>query len=383
MSSQNIHLALGTSSFLKYTTSWIYRQFVKFPSDQKLIVCSEIENPDIFSVEHLLKIERPSRLRIKIQNRFPRLTGNLSLNLGAQNVAKIESAFKKHQINLMHVHFGTYAIFFAPILKRLNIPMVITFHGHDITSSLERWPAYAKSFQSLIEQTKFAIVISEEMKERLLQLGCPESKIKVSYLGVPLDTFQYIERPKKEKTVFMHAGRIAAKKGVPDLVRSFAKAFANNEHAELIIVGEGEEMPQVKAAIAEFNLGDRVKLLGRQSDEELLAWRSYADVFVLNCRTDEHGTKEGLPIATLEAAACGLPAISTYHAGIPESIIDGVTGFLVNEFDNEAFAEAMIKMTDYNKRSEMSKASRKFMEDKFDLDKCNEVLFNIYKEAVA
>ena len=222
------------------------------------------------------------------------------------------------------------------------------------------------------------------MKERLLKLGCPEEKIKVSYLGVPLDDFPFFERlHKKEKTIFLHAGRLTAKKGVPDLVKAFHAAFgSDNLAAELWIAGDGEERTVVEKTIQELDLSKSVKMLGRLEHDELIEARNKADVFVLNCRTDHVGTKEGLPISTLEAAATGLPAISTYHAGIPESIIDGKTGFLVQEYDTAGFAEAMQRLTNTQLRKEMGRKARAFMEAKFDLEDCNEVLYQIYKEAV-
>ncbi len=180
----------------------------------------------------------------------------------------------------------------------------------------------------------------------------------------------------------MHAGRLTAKKGVLDLINAFSKVTNINEGAVLDIAGKGEEFDLIKETIKELNIQDKVFLHGRVSESELMDLRNKADVFVLNCRTDRQGTKEGLPIATLEAAATGLPAISTHHAGIPESIIDKRSGLLVNEFDNEGLTSAMIEMLDNEKRLNYGKNARIYMEQKFDVLKCNFVLEKIYQEAI-
>jgi glycosyltransferase involved in cell wall biosynthesis len=283
----------------------------------------------------------------------------------------------------VHSHFGTNGVLIAPVCAILNIPLVVTFHGFDISSAISRYPGYKKSLIKLFDQIVLAIAISEEMKERLILLGCREEKIRVSYLGVPLNTDQFVNRNRKSKDVrYLHAGRLTAKKGVPDLIKSFEKIITQNKNAILDIVGEGEEMDLVKKTINDLNISRNVNLHGRVSDEKLIELRRNADVFVLNCRTDRYNTKEGLPISTLEAAATGLPAVSTIHAGIPESITDGETGFLVKECDNEALSDAMTKLLDQDTRLVFGSNARKFMEKKFDLEKCNLVLEQIYEEAI-
>ncbi|MCB0471721.1 MAG: glycosyltransferase, partial [Flavobacteriaceae bacterium] len=366
-----------------YTMSWIHRQLNSYGQGESIVLCQTRENEEIFPIDTVYVLGEEAYWSRALKAKLNFWFGRRPIKMAAQQKREIITLFKKHDIQLLHAHFGTYGIYFAKLCKELDIPLLVTFHGHDISSAFERWPAYKQAFRSLLENITYAIVISEEMKARLLKLGCPEEKAKVSYLGVPLDEFPYVDRPEREKTIFLHAGRLTAKKGVPALVEAFHAAFGDNTSvAELWIAGDGEEKGKVDTKIMDLNLSDSVKLLGRLSDKELLVVRHQADVFVLNCRTDAAGTKEGLPISTLEAAATGLPAISTYHAGIPESIIDGETGFLVPEYDNKALTLAMQRMMDRALRKEMGRKARAFMEKKFDLAQCNEVLYQLYEKAV-
>jgi colanic acid/amylovoran biosynthesis glycosyltransferase len=141
------------------------------------------------------------------------------------------------------------------------------------------------------------------MKARMIAIGCPADKIRVSYLGVPIDEFRFIDRNGHAGPVrFLHAGRLTAKKGVPDLVKAFADAFPVPGIAELWIAGDGEDDDRVRDAVAASGAASGITILGKVSNGELTRLRAEADVFVLNCRTDAAGTKEGLPIATLEAA---------------------------------------------------------------------------------
>jgi glycosyltransferase involved in cell wall biosynthesis len=72
---------------------------------------------------------------------------------------------------------------------------------------------------------------------------------------------------------------------------------------------------------------------------------SEADIFLQHSMTDpQTGDEEGLPVAILEAMAHGLPVVSTRHAGIPEAILDGVTGYLVNEGESALMAECLVTL---------------------------------------
>ena len=118
------------------------------------------------------------------------------------------------------------------------------------------------------------------------------------------------------------------------------------------------------------------------SQKDLTQAYSDADVFVLNSRTDSNGTKEGLPIGILEASSAALPIISTYHAGIPESVMHRETGLLVEEYDDEGLILALKKMLDPKLRHKYGVAGRKFMEEKFSLQNCNRVLSMYYADSL-
>ncbi|MDF2454523.1 MAG: glycosyltransferase [Cytophagaceae bacterium] len=379
----NPQVALYVDDFLPYTHGWIYRQISDPVTNVKTVLCHQRSEEKIFPIARYVTSTRSGRLSEYIKGRFWFLFKYFSLSLDKKAIQAFGEELIAQKINLVHAHFGTNGVGIAPLCKRLNIPLVVTFHGFDISSAPLRWPAYRKQLQLLFDQIACAIAISEEMAERLIVIGCPKEKIKVSYLGVPVNKFTYIDRSQhKEPLVFLHAGRLTAKKGVPDLVRAFAKAFPNKGEAELWLAGDGEERKEVKETIHSTQSSD-VKLLGRLTEEELQQARSKAHVFVINCRTDQAGTKEGLPIAILEACCTGMPVISTRHAGIPEAIQHEHTGFLVEEYDSNAFALAMQKMREASLRTQMGINANVLMREKFSLEKCNQELRRIYNEVLS
>ncbi|HSZ72933.1 MAG TPA: glycosyltransferase [Cytophagaceae bacterium] len=377
------NVALYVDDFLLYTHVWIYRQVSDPVTNVKTVLCHLRTEEITFPFPRCVTIDSHVKIKEYIKGRFWFLFKYLSPRLSKKSVAAFTQELEEQQINLVHAHFGTNGVMIAPVCERLNIPLVVTFHGFDISSAVFRWPAYKKKLNELFHQITYAIAISEEMAERLLEIGCPKEKIRVSYLGVPLDDFPFIKRSaEKAPLVFLHAGRLTAKKGVSDLVKAFSQAFETTEQAELWIAGDGEEKSQVEKMIRTCNATGKVKLLGRLSDEELRKIRNQADVFIINCRTDAAGTKEGLPISILEACATGMPVISTFHAGIPEAILQNHTGILVPEFDQAALALAMRKMLDPVHRTEMGVRANEYMKEKFALEECNKKLRLLYNEAL-
>ncbi|MBN2410086.1 glycosyltransferase [candidate division KSB1 bacterium] len=377
-----IKTALVVNAFLPYTHIWIYRQIIDSNINTELVLCQKRENEQEFPFENIIQSGSNSFWVRYVKNRLWFLYKNFEPALPRYSYNIFRKALIEQNIQLVHAHFGIAGAQFLPLCEELNIPLLVTFHGFDISSAPQRWPAYRTALKKLFEKCRLLITISNEMADRLEGIGCDRGKIRISYLGVPLENFPFVDRSNRTGPVrFLHAGRLTAKKGVPYLVRAFDRAFPEPEVALLDIVGDGEEKELVEETIKIENPKNPVIMHGRVSAQQLLKLRESADVFVLNCRKDSAGTMEGLPISTLEAAATGLPAISTYHAGIPESIKDGKTGYLVPENDQVAFAEAMRKMLNRERCQKMGKEARVFMEEKFDLVKCNQVLRNIYDEA--
>ena len=376
-------IALAVNTFLGYTHVWIYRQITDEPSKASLVLCHRRECEQDFPFEPVcVSPIRESRLRRKLRGKLWPIFRYFPPRLPQRNAHDYAHALRENDINLVHVHFATTGATLASFCQQFGIPLIVTAHGFDITSAPRRWPAYRRALQPLWHQCRFVIAISEHTVRQLRELGCPRDRIRLSYTGVPVDEFPFVDRSGRNRPVrFLHAGRLTSKKGVPDLVWSFAQAFQERDTAILDIVGDGEERELVKQAVTDANPSNQVNVVGRLSNEELAEARKRADVFVLNSRIDETGCTEGLPSTILEAACTGLPSISTRHAGIPESILDRQTGLLVDESDNNALSRAMRELAIPHTRLAMGRAARAFVEQKFASREWNAKLGKLYEEA--
>jgi colanic acid/amylovoran biosynthesis glycosyltransferase len=151
------------------------------------------------------------------------------------------------------------------------------------------------------------------------------------------------------------------KKGIPFAIEAFARTKNKYPQTRLKIIGDGYLKDTIEELIRQCDLQDRATLVGfhTQVKEEM----ANADIFILPSHTSKRGDKEGTPMVLMEAQAMGLPVISTFHAGIPEVVIDGETGFLVKEKDVDALADRLAYLLDHPElRLEMGKRGRAHIE---------------------
>ena len=172
--------------------------------------------------------------------------------------------------------------------------------------------------------------ISESTADDLARRGIPRGNIQVIYPGI--DTVGYTPEPtcRAARPSFAYLGRLKRYKGVHLVIRAFAAM--QNRDATLEIAGAGDYRAKLEALARSLDLGDRVRFLGRITEQEKLALlrRSWALVFA--------SPKEGWGITNLEAAACATPVVASNSPGIRESVRDGETGYLVPHGDTAAMA---------------------------------------------
>lgn len=178
--------------------------------------------------------------------------------------------------------------------------------------------------------------ISASTAADLADRGIPRESVEVIYPGI--DTLHYTPRLelRAPAPMFAYLGRLKRYKGVQHVIRSFAAM--DHVDATLEIAGAGDYRPALERLAASLDLGDRVRFLGRVSEQEKLSLlrRAWALVFA--------SPKEGWGITNLEAAACGTPVVASNSPGIRESVRDGDTGYLVPHGDVRGMAVAMRRL---------------------------------------
>ena len=164
----------------------------------------------------------------------------------------------------------------------------------------------------------------------------------------------------------LYVGRVNEKKGVRDLIRAFEIVLSKQRDCILAVAGSGDKeyVEGLVKEVGKAGLGDHVYFLGPVPNREMPALMRAADIIAYATREGE-----GIPRALLEGMACGKPVVATEVAGIPEAVIDGVTGFLVKPRDIVALADRLSTLLmDDSLRREMGLRARKLVETEFNYD---------------
>ncbi|MHA1292373.1 MAG: glycosyltransferase [Promethearchaeota archaeon] len=294
----------------------------------------------------------------------------------------LASNFFENDYDVIHFHFGKVGKFSA-YLKKIGIKskMITTFYGSDITKRIKRHGI--DYYDGLFKSGDLFLPICNYFKSLLINLGCNNKKIIVHPLGIDVNKVKISNKKKnieKNQINIFSVGRLTEKKGFEYSIKAFSKIKAKQENIIYKIVGDGELLPELKNLVKELRIKDSIQFLGAQEHRKVIKLFGESDIFVLTSVTARNGDKEGTPTVLLEAMSMCLPVISTIHSGIPEIVMDGKTGFLVPERNIDRLKEKLeYLINNSEKRQEMGRNGRKFVEDNFDIKKLNVKLISIYK----
>lgn len=288
---------------------------------------------------------------------------------------------KKENFVLLHALFGTDGLRALPYKKKFNIPLITDFRGNDATGIPSRRHGI---YRHLFKDGDLFLVRCESMKKDLIVLGCPTEKILVHHSGIAIDKIECKKRNNHEGiTRILFVGRFTEKKGADIAIKSFADARKKHKNIELTMIGDGPEMSSLKNLITNMDLNNYVHLIGNQSHDRVIAEMLRSHIFLLPSMTARNGDKEGIPNALMEALATGMPVISTYHAGIPELITHGKSGYLVEEKNLTALSEALKYLIEHQELWALfGKNGRKQVEDEFNIYKQTDKLEEIYNKLI-
>lgn len=271
-------------------------------------------------------------------------------------------------------NFGPNGIVGAK-LKRHYFPgakLVTIFHGHDVSSypKAHGWQRY----RAIAPQIDLALCVAELWAAELRrEAGIPA---EVHYLGIPLDALPRRVPRSGEAFQILFAGRMVEKKGTEYLVYAVRELLARGHRVRARLIGDGPLVPELQRLAGQLGIASQVTFDGAQSHTEVLAAMAAADCLVAPSVTAANGDSEGIPVTIMEAMGCGLPVVSTYHAGIPELVENAVSGLLAPERDVDALRghiEALIQSPELGQR--IATAARMVIETRFDASIQNAKLF--------
>lgn len=271
----------------------------------------------------------------------------------------------KEAYDIVHCHFGPLGkiAVYAKSLDIIRGKLLLSFYGYDAT----RYNLDADYYASLIPYFDGFITISNYLKSKLTNLGFPEDKLITIPLGVNLEIYKHRTVPvRRSGRKLLTVARLVEKKGIYYGIMAFSKLLPSYPDLEYHIVGEGILFQRLKELTDELSLTGHVILHGAKNREEIKEFYAAADIFVMPSITASDGNSEGQGLVLQEAQAMGIPVVATRHNGIPEGILEGVTGLLVPERDIDALSDSIRNLIEDNElRETMGKKGRELVVAKF------------------
>ncbi len=243
--------------------------------------------------------------------------------------------------------------------------VLVCIRGYDITGHVKEEPQF---YRSLFDCIDIFLPVCDYFREKLLQLGCPKEKIIVLYSAIDTEKFVFKNKKiKNKKTVkCISACRFVEKKGIHTFLKALYVVVKKHPHIQYMLVGDGKYRRLYRRLIRKHRLKNHVTIMGWSTHKKLKKLLCASDFCIVPSQTAENGDKEGIPNVAKEAMAVGIPVISTYHAGIPELIIDEVTGFLVLENNYKALSKKLLELLASDRDfSLVTKKARMIIEKKF------------------
>lgn len=259
-------------------------------------------------------------------------------------LSKGETRLSKKSIyrNLIEINSPLIHILKAQMYPGLarHIPptsdLIFSFRGYDTLVSPfsdQKWKHELLKIYNIAKGLHF---VSDYIKKEAISLGAPSEKCVTIYRPVDTDFFSPNPRVvKKDKLEILSVGRLTWQKGYIDAIEALSIIKQKGYSFHYTIVGDGPDLDHILFHLRRLHLEDSTTILHHQTREQIKFRYQEADIFLITSVTD------ALPNVILEASAMELPVIATKVAGIPEAVVDKVSGLLVPSCEPEGIAEAI------------------------------------------
>ncbi|MCF6141017.1 N-acetyl-alpha-D-glucosaminyl L-malate synthase BshA [Flavobacterium sp. K77] len=300
--------------------------------------------------------------------------------------SKLVDMVKLYNIELLHVHYAiphAYAGYMAKQMLKdegINIPMVTTLHGTDITL-VGNHPFYKPAVTFSINKSDVVTSVSQSLKEDTLKLFNIKNEIEV------IPNFIELEKTVKEgglpcqrsvmantnERIITHISNFRKVKRIPDVVQVFYN-IQKEIPAKLMMVGDGPEKEKAEQLCQELGIMDKVIFFGNSNEIDKIL--CFTDLFLLPSQTESFG------LAALEAMACSVPVISSNSGGLPEVNFEGISGFLSDVGNTEEMAQNALKILKDDATLASFKANAFQVAQQFDIKNILPLYEALYEKAI-
>jgi len=260
---------------------------------------------------------------------------------------------RKEKIEIIFVQQVLPVGYSAIVMKKLfKVPFLLFSHGTDLVAGTATiWKR--KMVTMVSKHTDQIIFNSNSLMSRYLRV-LPQFENK-SFVLYPCPEPRFLEPPPRAdidnlrrryalegKQTLLSVSRLDEGKGFPSMIRCMPKILEQVPNLVWFIIG-GFKTDLIIDSIRKYNLQNVVRFVGEIPHEDLHPYFYTSDVFVLLTHPDE-GKEEGLGLVFLEASAAGLPIVAGRSGGVPEAVLDGRTGLIVDAHNEKQVVDSVLKL---------------------------------------
>lgn len=372
-----VHLV---SPYLFNTGSWIYSQIQNLEEFESHIFTTFTDNLEQYPHKNIVaawEFPEPKKFISRFMLRYFNKQGFF-----------FGPVHNKIKPLIYQAHMGFEGVRWLDFVKSTGTPLVTTFYGQDV-SKLGRIPFWQKKYTELFNYGSLFLAEGNNLRNELIKLGCPPGKAVVQHLGVDPSNYSPVKREFNEsrKFIILQAASYKPKKGYHSALLTIKELQKTHGNFEFRIIGSGtkEEVAEMVTWVSELGLSQHVKLLGALPHTKYREELASADIFFHPSVVAPDGdTEGGSPVGITEACAMGIPVVATFHADIPEVVVDGVTGRLGPEKDIVGLAAHLAWFMDNREKlAEFGEEGRKRIEKEYNIHIQIKRLEKLYRDVLS
>lgn len=269
-----------------------------------------------------------------------------------------------YTVDVIHAHMGMQGFYSMKLASNLRLPLVTTFYGADM-SAVPNTKGWKRRYLELFNSSKFIVAEGPFMADQIIKLGCPNEKIRIIPLLIPVDNIPFRVKPNPiendSKIKILMCANFFPKKGYFTGIKVIKELY-DEFNIECSIIGAGPLENSIKKLILDLGLEQIITIQGKKTISEIYEIAKLSDVFFHPSETAPNLDSEGgAPTIISQMQAIGLPIISTTHADIP-NVIPFENHFLGEERDVNNLISQFHKLLKIRDWSDIQRKGRNFVE---------------------
>jgi colanic acid/amylovoran biosynthesis glycosyltransferase len=354
------------------------------------VVCQWTQNLDQFPWKKVSSLEHPPKTRSLPEKILDRLGLDQETRTRQELLDEVIRSVKP---DIIHSHFGNNGWAACAVALKHKVRHVVSFYGQDASYLPYTDSRWFSRYRYMSDRVDLVLCEGPHMAESIAKLGVAPGKISVFRLGIALNRFPFVprENDRNRPKRFLIAGSFREKKGIPHALEALGILAQRHPEMTITIIGDsgGSQREQIERGkifktVERFDLQSRTRFLGYRPYEFLIEQFYQHDVFVSPSVTSCDGdTEGGAPVTIIEAAASGMPVVSTFHCDIPFVLSERNRAFLAPERNPVALAAKIQQLIDTAEWGPIVSANRQLIDRELNVTSQGIKLAKIYTDMLS